>query len=160
MATRKPGHGTWQQPSSVEATCRVARRSCRISRRFWVCRFFHSTPRKAGRSTSSFRPCASPGLPQIDDNGKVEATWRAPVKLWECWDDVLRRKDRKEDWRRSFVSSLLEAGTANRLGQLIYEKSRFQVPLGMLWLDGEDADRPENLAAKEVSISWAVMVWY
>lgn len=47
-----------------------------------------------------------------------------------------------------------------RIGQLIYEKSRFQVPLGMLWLDGEDADRPENLAAKEVSISWAVMVWY
>ena len=25
-----------------------------------------------------------PGLPQIDGNGKVEATWRAPVKLWGC----------------------------------------------------------------------------
>lgn len=25
-----------------------------------------------------------------------------------------------------------------------------QVPLGMLWLDGDDADRAENLAAQEV----------
>lgn len=31
-----------------------------------------------------------------------------------------------------------------------------QVPLGMLWLDGEDADRPENLAAKEVAQRLAI----
>ena len=58
----------------------------------------------------------APGLPQIDGNGKVEATWRAPVKLWGCRDDGFITTSRSE--RRlekvSFSFLLGSTQTANR----------------------------------------------